>query len=296
MNDFFAAIESGDLPVVRACLERDPALANAVDHQPLPKSPYDPDPLTTGAGLPKPPEPRRSLRNTALHLAVRHSQLEVARLLVAYGANVNAVSNGRITPLHDAMALSELRLDLIRLLVESGADIKTSTPFDGSLSFRSDPLPVIEYLLEKGVDVNAARKPGGWTLLDQMILRMGFPSNIDYVPIIETLLRHGAQVNPDPAEDVIPPLHTATLKGCVRVARLLIAAGANPNSRSPWGTPLHAAVVHGSHQLVELLLEAGADPFAVEKDGKTPLDLTQPYEEAFQRVERLLDGPTRSEP
>jgi ankyrin repeat protein len=295
MNDLFAAIESGDLPVVRTFLESDPALANAVDHRPPPKSPYDPDPLTTGAGLPaKPPEPRPS-GNTALHIAVRHSQLEVAHLLVAYGANVNAVNAWRVTPLDAAMALSELRLDLVRFLVESGADIKTHMLFDRGFSFDSDPLPVIEYLLEKGVDVNATRKPNGRTLLGLMIPRMGFPLNLDYVPIIETLLRHGAKVNPDLAEKS-SPLYTATLKGCVRVAHLLIAAGADPNSRLPWGYPLHAAAVHGSHELVEVLLAAGADPFVVDQDGKTPLDLTQPYEEALQRMEHLLNGQTRSEP
>jgi ankyrin repeat protein len=296
MDDFFAAIESGDLTVVRACLERDPALANAVDHRPRPTSPDDPDPLTTGAGLPaKPPEPRPS-GNTALHVAVLRSQLEVARLLVTYGANVNAVNNWRITPLHAAMASTELRLDLVRLLVESGADIKTHMLFDRGLSFDSDPLPVIEFLLDKGVDVNAARKPGGRTLLDLTIPRVGFPLNVDYVPVIETLLRHGAKVNPDRGEESVSLLHVSVLKGCVRVARLLIAAGANPNSRSPWGYPLHFAAMHGSSQLVELLLEAGADPLAVDQDGKTPLDLTHPYEEALQRVERLLDGQTRSEP
>src|SRR5262249_27795573 len=208
----------------------------------------------------------------------------------------NAVNNWRITPLHAAMALGELRLDLVRLLVESGGDIKIHMLFDRGFSFDSDPLPVIEYLLEKGVDVNAARKPGGRTLLEQIIPRVGFSLGIDYVPVIETLLRHGAEVNPNRSEDSVSLLHTAVLKGCVRAARLLIAAGADPNAPSPWGSPLHSAAVHGSHQLVELLLEAGADPFVVDKDGKTPLDLTQPYEEAFQRLERLLDGQSRSEP
>ena len=61
------------------------------------------------------------LPHSALHLAVDWGQPEVCALLLARGANVNAVAEKTDTPLH--RACEGWRLDLITLLAANGADI-----------------------------------------------------------------------------------------------------------------------------------------------------------------------------
>ncbi len=115
------------------------------------------------------------------------------------------------------------------------------------------------------------------------------PWNLDFEPIIQTLLTYGAEVNLGGREDEDPPIVRTAALGCVGVARLLIAAGADPNLTSlRRHTALHAAARQGSFELIELLLAAGADPSKVNSNGQSALQLTQPYLDTLELVERLL--------
>lgn len=79
------------------------------------------------------------------------------------------------------------------------------------------------------------------------------------------------------ARDVEPPrralLHHAAAHGAAAVARVVVAAGADPDLLDDAGdSPLHLAAFAGSGALVKILLEAGADPLATDATGRTPLD------------------------
>jgi ankyrin repeat protein len=303
IDEFFAAIEAGDLPLVRSFLERDPSFANAIDNRL--RARFEESGVErqrqVGSGLVgEPPKPLPPRGDTALHIAVQHNQLKIVRLLVAYGANVNAVNERQVAMLHVASTRNDFNLDLIRFLIESGADVnaagsRVSTPLAQAAALQGDPLPLIEFLLEKGADANAASQ-NGRTPLGSIVLRLGYPWDRDYVPVIEALLRYGANVNPVREKNGDTLLSIVAFQGCVRVARLLIAAGADPNSSWRSGSALHAAAVHGSPELIELFLEAGADPMTLDEDGKTPLDLTKPYEETLERIEQFLNERQRGEP
>lgn len=64
-------------------------------------------------------------RVTPLHSAVAGKYLEIARVLIAHGANVNAVQQGGFTPLHAAAQRGHIRL--VDLLLKAGADRHAKT-------------------------------------------------------------------------------------------------------------------------------------------------------------------------
>lgn len=71
-------------------------------------------------------------------------------------------------------------------------------------------------------------------------------------------------------------LNAAAAANHLDVCRLLLEAGADPNSRQAGGyVPLHAAAQNGNRPLAELLLERGADRASMTDDGRTPLDLAR---------------------
>jgi len=72
----------------------------------------------------------------------------------------------------------------------------------------------------------------------------------------------------------VTPLHSACASGERESARVLLAAGADPNVRQQGGfTPLHAAAQNGDEELARMLLARGADPEAATDDGRTARDL-----------------------
>lgn len=67
-------------------------------------------------------------------------------------------------------------------------------------------------------------------------------------------------------------LHRAVETGMRRLARALLAAGADPQARTRNGeTALHLAALHPGPEFADLLLAAKADPRAQNADGESPL-------------------------
>lgn len=63
---------------------------------------------------------------TPLHLAVEHGCIETCQELLSQQANVDALRKGERTPLHDAVSNSSIGSKLCRLLIEYGADINAT--------------------------------------------------------------------------------------------------------------------------------------------------------------------------
>jgi uncharacterized protein len=66
-----------------------------------------------------------SMQVSPLASASAAGQLDIARVLIAHGANVNARASGDFTPLHEAAASG--RLEFAGLLLENGADVNART-------------------------------------------------------------------------------------------------------------------------------------------------------------------------
>jgi ankyrin repeat protein len=94
-----------------------------------------------------------------------------------------------------------------------------------------------------------------------------------HLEVVRWLLEHGADVN---AKDVNnwTSLHLAAYYGHFEISRALLKYSADTNSRNNFGcTPLHEASNYGHVDIVRLLLNHGADPKACENRQRTSLHL-----------------------
>jgi ankyrin repeat protein len=204
---------------------------------------------------------------TAMHAAAQYGRADVARVLLARGADVNARDEYGDAPLH--LAARHGRVEVARLLVESGADVNArgqsrETPLHAAIKglFSREGLEgrlqVARMLLAHGADVNArdgsGRTPlryavGSTTPIDTMVAR----------PMTDLLLAHGAATEVADLERSTP-LHEAAFHGDTALVRRLLEQGAAPNTLNRFTTPLGSAAQGGHVEVVRLLLESGADP------------------------------------
>jgi ankyrin repeat protein len=97
-------------------------------------------------------------------------------------------------------------------------------------------------------------------------------SRMNHLKIVESLLRHGADVNA-PGMWGRTPLLFASSRGHLEVVRWLLEHDADVNAKDQsrdW-TSLHLAAYYGHLEIVQTLLEHNADTAARDKSGSTPL-------------------------
>jgi ankyrin repeat protein len=158
------AARKGDVKKVQALLQSDPKLVNEKDN----------------------------LGDTPLHVAALHGQLEVAQVLIAAGADVNAKNNyAPFTPgdLWPYLSPSN-HPDPVALLSVHALDQRDTqngyTPLDLA-TFSARYKPVVELLVTKGANVNAQASSGA-TPLFWAVMR-------DQKDEVKFLIDHAANVN-----------------------------------------------------------------------------------------------------
>jgi uncharacterized protein len=130
----------------------------------------------------------------------------------------------------------------------------------------------VRHLLQQDPDLTNATAVDGFQPL-------GLACFFGREQVVEVLLAGGAQVN-NPSRNMqqVMPLHSAVASRQFKIARKLMAAGANVNATQADGfTPLHGAAQHGDRELVELLLAGGADRSAAAADGQTAEAIASAY-------------------
>ncbi|HLU11095.1 MAG TPA: ankyrin repeat domain-containing protein [Oceanobacillus sp.] len=84
---------------------------------------------------------------------------------------------------------------------------------------------------------------------------------------------------PDAAHAVgahnIPVLFYPAISGNIAIAERLLAAGADVNAGEGGNTPLHGAAGFGQPEMVRWLLDHDANPFAMDFNGKAPIEVAQ---------------------
>jgi len=109
--------------------------------------------------------------------------------------------------------------------------------------------------------------------------------------MVQVLLEYGVDVNAKNVYDNTPLQYASKSRFCndPRVARLLIAHGADPNIPEMDGfTSLHGSSITGKIEIVRILIELGANVEVKDDRGRTPLDVAS-GEQREEIVKLLLE-------
>ena len=212
-----------------------------------------------------------------IHIAVIFGCREMVRMLVnEFGVDVNtrADENGR-TPLHVAANLDFL--EMARLLVRLGADVEAkacdgTTPFFVAIA-QYNSLDIARFLVEEaGADVAATSRDG------QTPLHMATTFGNNQEAVLALVTEFAAPVD---AHDFKgnTPLHLAAMDGYRQrsIVEILANCGAHLGLRNNDGwTPLHCAANGGHDQIVRLLSRSDMGKRVAndaDNKGRTPLHL-----------------------
>lgn len=232
---------------------------------------------------------------TPLLFAAREGELEAARLLIAAGADVNAIAADGKNPL--GLAIYNGHYELASTLIDNEADANHADaegfpPLFWAVDRRNmewnpgfpwtvtaDPLPLIRKLLDAGADPNASinstprsrRNFGGSprVLFASSLMRAAYSGDVE---LVQLLLEYGA----DPLvrnSDNETPLLAASGYGWIdgysqgrsngerlETIQLLVDRGANVNWACNDGiTPLMVAANFGVTDIIQYLVDQGAD-------------------------------------
>jgi ankyrin repeat protein len=261
-------------------------------------------PSTTGRGFegttpvaPKPGQPAEEHSSgllTPLMFAAREGDAESARALVAAGADVNAIDGDGKDAL--GLAIFNGNYEVASFLVDNHskvnqADAQGFTPLFWAADRRNmetapnfpwvvttDPLPLIQKLLDAGANPNAiinntprARMRDGSPriVFATALMRAAFSGDPELVKI---LLAHGADphiVSKDNETTLMAAAGTGFINGYskgrtaaerLEVVKLLVDLGEDVNAADNYGiTPLMVAANMGEIPIIQFLIDKGAD-------------------------------------
>jgi uncharacterized protein len=229
-----------------------------------------------------------------LMFAARDGSLELARILVGAGADVDAAAGDGKTAL--ALAIFNGNYDVAMFLVDSKADVNRAdaqrfTPLFWAVDRRNmetapnfpwmvttDPMPLVRKLLDAGANPNAVvdntprgrmREGSPRIVFATPLMRAAFAGDLE---LVKLLLERGADpaiVSRDGETMVSAAAGLAFIHGYHRgkspeerlqVVKLFVQLGNDVNQPDDYGiTPLMAAANGGDTKLIQYLVDAGAD-------------------------------------
>ena len=207
-------------------------------------------------------------------------------------SSINALTKSGETPLISAITTGDV--ELVRLMLQRGANVEARCVDHIAPLMQAvmrGHLSILDLLLSKGALVDATT--AGWTALHRA-------TDLVNVPMSTLLLAKGANIESRSPKDFLPKKHSqahlgsdlddydevdasdadigwtallrAATNGQETMVRFLIEKGADIEARSPNnGTPLTCATERKFEAIVEVLLKSGADVDAGDDFGWKPL-------------------------
>ncbi|CAH0556691.1 unnamed protein product [Brassicogethes aeneus] len=158
-----------------------------------------------------------------LHVAVSNSNSECVKALVKGGAIVNFKDERGFTPL--MLACSRKHVEMARLLIDLGADVNTASHIDGKTALhvcvqdvreQRSANALIELLIDHGADMNASSYQG--TVLFYSIILENRSASM-------AVIRHGAEVNLRDERAYVDNLSLAKRHGNLELVKMLVFGG-----------------------------------------------------------------------
>lgn len=246
------------------------------------------------AASPGKPEEFASGSLTPLMFSAREGDLDSARLLIAAGADIDAVGGDGKNAL--SLAIFDGSYDVASYLVDNRANVNQAdaqgfTPLFWAVDRRNmetapnfpwtvtaDPMPLIKKLLDAGADPNAPvnntprarmREGSPRIVFATAFMRAAFAGDLE---LVQLLLAHGANphvISKDRETTLEAAAGTAFINGYNRqhapeerlaVVKLLVELGEDVNWADSYGiTPLMGAANLGDAAIVQYLIDKGAD-------------------------------------
>lgn len=240
-------------------------------------------------------EARDELGYTSLHLAALMGYQDIAEMLIAKGADVNATDEFGGIPLHVAI---NTRYDTLNMSKSNNEGQLYSIIYEETKIKMVSPKVMVEFLIASGADVNATDSRGDTPLhkaadegladvakiliandsdVNAKAFRDETPLHkaVDDVDVAKILILNGADVNAKSLLHGLTPLHDAAYVGQEEVVKILIDNGAEVNTKTliEGNTALHRAVFCGENSVsvCKVLIERGADVNVRNSAGATPL-------------------------
>ena len=210
-------------------------------------------------------------QQTLLFLASSYGRLDIVKYLLEKGADIEAKDKMGRTPLITA-ARERGGIETIRLLVEKGAavnavdDAKDSALYLAAWRGFED---IVDYLLEKGAEVPAKDEKGAWIISEA--------ANHGLERLFDVMAAKGADLKIQ-VEDNATLLHSASGGGSLQIISTLLKSGLNVNTKDDCGwTPLHYAAFKGTPDVIDLLLKNGADINSRNLIGESPFNIASAW-------------------
>jgi ankyrin repeat protein/mRNA-degrading endonuclease RelE of RelBE toxin-antitoxin system len=188
--------------------------------------------------------------STPLHIATSHDSLEMVKLLVEHGADMEARDHQGNTPFFFACVPKEN--SIMEYMLDQGANINMRTAQGGTalgMACYNGDLKKVTLLLNKGVDINLANNQGKTAL--HAACKNKTPQ------IVNLLLARGADINAKAEGGT--PLHFACFYENYAIVNALLKAGADYNIPSIYEfTPVDLACALNLNKIIALFVYYGA--------------------------------------
>lgn len=175
---------------------------------------------------------------TPLAAAGRKGNVEIAKMLLAAGADMKFYNQEKETPL--IAGASSGSLEFVQLMLDNGADLHRMTNAYGNAliaAARKGHLPIVTYLVEQGAKINEMNNGQGSPL--------NAAAGNGRLEIAKYLLNKGADIDAQ-NNGQGSALNAAARNGQLEMIKLLIQKGANLNiANNGQGSPLNAAARNG---------------------------------------------------
>jgi ankyrin repeat protein len=202
--------------------------------------------------------------NAALHYAMLHSDITLLETLLScaerFNLNLNTQTNNGNTALHLASTIGFHRG--VELLLQHGAATNVrnnDTVFPFYLAARYGHLSIVDLFLEKNPDDALCRSA------------MYCAAKGGHAHIVQRLISRGVQVNFFKKNNYTP-LHRASEKGSEDVVRILVKHEADVEAKTRQNNrAVHLAVIHGHINVLKALIEHGASLDVKTMEKHTPM-------------------------